>query len=218
MKKAQLLGTRTAVVLLACAGLVALPAAADVVRLADDPAALSAWQGTSPSDYSYGGVRLRVDLDYAVYAPGSYGGEDPSGGSEYVYAYQVLNRVESTVAVSVLSIGLEDPALANNIDDDISSGAPGFPGGIGPDMCVVGGSSARWAFGWFGGSEIGPEEDSSVLIFTSPQGPRWNSSTVVDGGLPVPAGNLPSPVPEPATLSLLALGAVGALIRRRRRC
>ena len=35
-----------------------------------------------------GAIVLNVSVEYAVFAPGQYAGNDISGGSDYIYAYQ----------------------------------------------------------------------------------------------------------------------------------
>lgn len=191
-------------------------AAADI--LADDPNAMPAWQGTNSSDVTSGGMRIKVDVDFAVFAPGEYPGDDPSGGTDYVYAYQFFNDAVSDVAVCVFSVGIGTNAGADNIGDDPAG--PGADSGVPPDLCTISqaSASARWAFGWTDtGVEVMPGQNSTVLIYTSPNGPRWCVASVIDGGLPVPVGELPAPVPEPASAMLLLLGALGALGRLRRR-
>lgn len=83
-------------------------------------------------------------------------------------------------------------------------------------MSVIGSSSARWGFGWIGGNEVVAGQVSTVLVFSSPNGPTWDTATMLDGGFSTTAGLLPSPVPEPATLLLLGIGALGLCIRKRR--
>jgi len=208
---------RLGMVLLAVVAVGLAPAGpVSAAMLAEAPEAMPDWRGTVTSDLSCEGSSLIVELDYAVFLPGDYGGSDPSGGSEYVYAYQVFNTDSSTVGICVLTIGLDPLADAGNIGHDLAG--PGEAGGVCPDLCVISptSASARWAFGWVGGSEIGVGEHSAVLLFTSPDEPKWSCAVVADGGLPVPAGTLPSPVPEPTSLLLLVAGALAAHARRRR--
>ncbi len=187
--------------------------------LATDANAMAGWKGSVLTSHSYGGVLLDVDLQYAVYSPGLYTGVDPSGGTEFVYAYQIFSQAASNVGVTVLSVGLGPANGAGNIGHDLSVGAPGIAGGIVPDISTIGSSSSLWAFGWLNGLEIGPGQHSAVLLYTSPKIPQFNSATLTDGGLPLPGGDVASPspfLPEPATLSLLAVGIVGLLRKRRR--
>ncbi len=187
--------------------------------LADDANAMAAWRGNVLTSHTYGGVTLDVDLQYAVYAFGHYPGVDPSGGTEFVYAYQIFNEAASTVGVTVLSVGLGPEHGAGNIGFDASVGAPGIAGGVVPDISTIGSSSALWAFGWLNGLEIAPGQHSAVLLYTSLKIPQFNSATLTDGGLPLPGGDVASPspfLPEPATLSLLTVGIVSLLVKRRR--
>jgi len=206
-------------VVVACLAMFSSPAWAGM--LADDPNAWPGWHGTITTSHTYNGVYLEVDLDYAVFNIGDYPGLDPSGGTEAVYAYQVTNVAASTVGVTVLSVGLLTGDDSGNIGSDVTAGAPGVPGGVVPDISAIGSSSALWAFGWLSGPEIAPGQHSATLLFTSPKIPMRNSATLTDGGLPLPGGDVASPslvtIPEPATMSLLGIGMVGLLAKRRRR-
>jgi len=152
-----------------------------------------------------------------VYAPGNYGlsGTDPSGGAHYVYAYQVFNDLLGNVPVSSFSVGLDPTANVASIGSDAGSGTT--PGGTAPTASAFSGTPPTSAVWYFFLNTIDPppaNEYSKVLLFTSPYGPQWAPATVMNGGL----GNtqdMPSPIPEPATLAFLALGGVGLLARRR---
>lgn len=204
---------RWAGVLVLLPALLAAPAKADV--LAESLLAMAGWKGTSTNIYTYKSTVLDVELDYAVFDIGDYPGSDPSGGNEYVYAYQIFSNNASTVSITAFSVGLADGSGAGNIGDDTSAFQPGVSGGVSHDLASIGSSSAHWGFGWSAGEEIPAGSNSTVLIFTSPNGPQWNSATVTDGGLPVPGGDLPSPVPEPGSLVLVLIG--GALVLAKRR-
>lgn len=188
-------------------------AATEAGLLRDDPNAMSAWRGVRRFIASDSAHTLEVDVDYAVYAPGDFGGGlDPSGGTEYLYAYEILNTVNSdSVEVSSFTVGLETMSQAGNIGTD--GGPPGIPGGVSPAAQGVTGSSAVWSFLF---DQVGYGEDSVTLIYTSPFAPQWLTASVHDGGLS-DKELLPSPIPEPATVALLTVGAAGMVILRRRR-
>lgn len=182
--------------------------------------ALPGWTGALSGQYTSGQTVLSVILDYAVFGPGDYPGQVPGWDTEYVYAYQVFNQPASTVALTFLSVGLEAGSAAGNPGDDPSvvAGVPGAPGGIAPDLASIGTSSARWGwgFGMFPSPEVGVNEHSTVLVFTSPNEPQYQPTTLADGGVPVPIGLAPSPMPEPVTMTLISLGGILLVGRRRR--
>jgi len=185
-----------------------------------DPNAMPAWKGTQgfhDVDVLFPGATLDVDVEYAVYAPGQYGlsGTDPSGGTQFVYAYQVFNNLAGNVPISSFSVGLDPTANVANIGSDAGSGTPLGTAPTANAFTGVPPTSACW---YFFLNTIDPppaNEYSTVLLFTSPYGPRWAPGSVMDSGLS-DKQDLPSPTPEPATLALMALGGVGLLLTRRR--
>ena len=193
--------------------LLALSGTAAAAPLVSDPNAMPVWQGTQQFNDTWGGATLQVDVEYAVYAPGKYGlsGTDPTGGTQFVYAYQIFNDLAGNVPVSTFSVGLDPAANVANIGFDAGSGTT--PGGTAPSSSAFNGgpppTSAVWGF------PLDPPKYSTVLLFTSPYGPQWAPGSLLDSGLS-DKQNLPSPMPEPASLALMALGGVGLLARRRR--
>ena len=192
--------------------LLALSGTAGAAPLVSDPNAMPVWQGTQQFNDTWGGATLQVDVEYAVYAPGNYSIiADPSGGTEFVYAYQIFNDLAGNVPVSTFSVGLDPAANVANIGFDAGSGTT--PGGTTPSSSAFNGgpppTSAVWGF------PLDPPKYSTVLLFTSPYGPQWAPGSLLDSGLS-DKQNLPSPMPEPASLALMALGGVGLLARRRR--
>lgn len=149
---------------------------------------------------------LQATLDYAVFAPGDFIGTDPSGGSEYVYAYQVFNTSTGR-SVDTFSVGLLAGHGAGN-----AGAEPGYPqvGGVAPTLVTIGADSVVADLLT---PAVAPGGFSQVVIFTSPNGPTFASASVRSGGV-VAQEMAPTPVPEPATIGLL--GLLGASLLRRR--
>ena len=88
--------------------------------LKTDPAAMVGWHDST----SFDGTSLHAVVEYAVYAPGQFSSSvvpcapssppfDPSGGSDYVYAYQIINPMADQSYVTELSVGLHRGAVPN---------------------------------------------------------------------------------------------------------
>ena len=145
---------------------------------------------------------VNADVDYAVFAPGDFGaafpGLDPSGGTEYVYAYQIHNLDTNVLRLTVGLDGDEPLGTISSIPD---------VGLVDPsDALFVGlpapATSAAWDFSAPNSIPIGTS--SAVLFFTSAAGPEYDSATV-EAAFPA-SQPLPSPLPEPASLGLMAMG------------
>lgn len=155
---------------------------------------------------------LVVDVEYCVYAPGDFSlsfptWTDPTGGSEYVYAYQVFNTVTRSYSPKApvwrFSVGLNGPheEQAANIGCVIDD-----PNHKSPTSTVLTLATARWNFDDPNDIEYGYV--SNLLVYTSPFSPEMDSGTV---GGPAPYSktinpSVPSPAPEPATAGLLGAG------------
>ena len=169
------------------------------------------------------GLVWAADIEYCVYAPGSFDvswgdGSDPSNDQHYVYAYQIFNNLDpypddqaSILAqqdfVDTLTVGINggDEEAAN--DTYIAS-----TGDKPPHTHTINGSSVLWEF--IGGTwQINYGDTSDVLLFTSPYAPEWDFATL--SGQYLDTEQLPSPTPEPATLGLLIIGWLTMLKRRR---
>lgn len=175
---------------------------------------------------------IKADVEYAVYAPGMFGtsaalgnpaADDPSGGTEYVYAYEVFNRATSSVPLNSLSIGLEPFAVSGDPGDVTHT--PNTPeAGLEPDIAEwipnVGDPKANVKWGWTA-TLIDAGIHSDILLFVSPHAPDFFNSSIL-GGIDAASAQLPSPTlaPEPSTLILAAMAAIGLLaagfIRRRK--
>jgi len=181
--------------------------------LAFDPTGIPQFTGSVAFNASN---QLLVDLDYAVFAPGVYpddgvNGDDPSNGAEYVYAYQAFNRTASTRALTTVSVGLvnDQTGAHNAVPDPLHV----LTGGVLPSSMEVNLVSLS-VITRFLNPPVPAGGYSSVFLFTSPNRPTYMTTSVLSGGL-VDTQMAPSPLPEPATFGLLALGGLVVLRRRR---
>jgi len=173
-----------------------------VTTLDGDAAALVS--GSQP----FTGVDWTADVEYAVYAPTKYPGSHPDAGSKYIYAYQVFNDSTSTATLASLTINLLSGSGAASPADDSTYAVLG---GVAPLLSRLAGSpptSVQWVL------DVDPAEHSTVLLFSSPYTYTSAAATLTNSGVG-DTRTLPTPLPEPATISLLVIGAV-ALVRRGR--
>jgi hypothetical protein len=178
--------------------------------LAGDPDALPGFNGTAYFDASVGLNLLYVDLDFAVYAPGQYPddgvlGNDPSNGSEYVYAYQAFNLLGSNRALTTVSVGLIAGVPNSNHSADPLAGVTG---GVLPDAIFALPNSVVYDFY----PEVNADQHSAVLLFTSPFPPVYGPGSIQSGGLS-DQESVPTPLPEPSAALLLLAAGLG--LRRR---
>jgi hypothetical protein len=181
--------------------------------LYNDPAAMADFTGRTPFEITQLDSYLRVDVEYAVYVPGTYPGRDFTGGSQYIYAYQVFNSSRSNVAVDFFSVGLTGGAGADLIYTDDTYGY-NPQAGVEPSISHVFAQSTGFVFA---DQNLNPRKWSSVLIFSSVYSPTMGVGTVSGGGL-CGMGILvtPSTVPEPATILMIGSGLI--LLNLRRKC
>jgi hypothetical protein len=207
------------VVAVICLALTSVPAAAGPLPL--DPNAMGGVnQGTSVFPLAtFGGVlSLSAKVDFAVFAPGkfnlSYPGQDPSGGTQFVYAYEVFNTSPNPgpTPISVFSVGIlpvsggPPAAAAAHIEHlPLVVGTP-------PDNSSFSSTSAVWDYSTV---NLAVGANSDILLFTSPHPPTMQAASVGGNGLGT-GNNLPSPIPEPSTMILLAIGGAALLMFRRR--
>ncbi len=177
------------------------------------------WRGTVPFVFSLGSGTLAVNVDYAVYAPGQFGTStelgnptDPSGGNDYVYAYEIWNNTGGNQGVASFTVGLvpsnPEPANQGSVSDPSNAGVPP----LNYDFSN-GSQSAVWSYGTSTPLAVG--KYSNILIYTSPYPPEWDSATVQSANALFNTESLPSPVPEPATGTLLGIAAVLLVMARR---
>lgn len=148
-------------------------------------------------------------VDYAVYAPGVYSGNHVDKSTNYIYAYQVFNNAASTAALSSFTVGLLENAGAANPTYDASTGISGGKASLASSLIGTPPASVFWML-----DSVAASEYSTVLLFSSPYSYTFDSATVADGGQGV-TQSLPTPVPEPATLALIAMGGLAVMHRRR---
>ena len=159
--------------------------------LAVDGNALAGFKGTKNFDATVLPFVLVSEIDYAVYAPGqfeaSFGlGADPSGGTHFVYAYQVFNDPGNTGAnreITEMSVGFAD--LVDLFDDNELPANIGFLPNVFGNFGVDPVSSSQFGnapggsavFSFIGG-EIPLLGQSEILIYTSPFPPEFDAATV----------------------------------------
>jgi hypothetical protein len=141
---------------------------------------------------------------------------DPSGGSDYVYAYEIFNGVSGGNAIDLnLSVGLALGGIPNgstNITND-----PGTPaGGLAPNVSTfVPGSDPEQSAIWSYNNGLAVGANSDILIFTSPFAPQFIQSSMQGGHATTASALLPSPIPEPASASLLLAASAGFMVFKR---
>jgi hypothetical protein len=234
-----------------CTGVLASASVAIVLSLstaaraelvaADTANAMAGWYGTKTVQFFEESNSKYVDgsVDYAVYAPGqfnlSFPGEDPSGGTQYVYRFQLYNASTSEDYLKKLTVGLVNiSSAAGWFCTWVEPGPLYAAGGVTPSSSQVGfvgtpPTSVNW--GYKSSAPVTAGNYSKMLIFTSAYGPTLQSATIyststiqhwVDGGGSQYnwwEGTLPSPaVPEPSTLFSLLVSAGLFVIYRRFRC
>ena len=191
--------------LLACGG-----ATHAGILAANSGGAIPGFTGTQFFDDVFFGFTVSANVDYAVFAPGTFNaafpGQDTSGGTDYVYAYQIENLDTDILAFTVGLDGDEPLGVVGFISDVglIDSTASSYTG--------AGPTSAAWDFNT-GTLSIG--NSSAVLIFTSAAAPEWDSATVAADWSN--SQELPSPLPAPATLGLMAMGLGLVCVRKHNR-
>jgi hypothetical protein len=147
------------------------------------------------------------------------------GGGRYAYLYQILNT--GTTGNSPVQQFTLWPFFGADDDSNVGtlSGTPpaGFSSGGGQDPRSTGyvlplSSGAQISFYYTlpEGKDISIGEQSLVMYVVSELPPDEIWGSVIDGGSGG-EGLVAGPIPEPATVGLLVLGALGLLRARRRK-
>ena len=158
--------------------------------------------------FSRYGRTLTIDIEYGVYEAATVSWDDPlSLTGNYIYAYQIYNdAVASDVGVTFFSVSILDGVSVLDIGS-AESGVEPYVAYFAPGQ--VGAESAEFSFAPLPGySTVGIGEHSNILFFTSDN--PWTESDgfgAIHGEVVIgEISNLPTAVPEPATIVLLGCG------------
>ncbi len=136
------------------------------------------------------------------------------GDNTLAFAYFVENDATSIDAIERLSI-----SSFNGFTTSVEQGTPS--GDLLPTSSASRSANGNVvSFGYAPGSTFGSimpgTETRYVVVYTNATEYRTGSAQFISGGVGTSPTFVPSPVPEPATMAALGLGAA-ALLRRRRR-
>jgi hypothetical protein len=189
-------------------------------------------KGQQSFSSSGSGYNLIVNVDYAVFAPGTYNLGfsslpnflNPTANyvlksTDYVYAYQMHNLAGS-VFVSSFTMPHVPQINFSEYSFGYSGPAAGFfTGDVNPSLFFVNGSSAIQMVFFKSPNLLPPEESSYVFLVATPHYSPGNFRpvSVADHGLSSQE-NMPVPVvPVPGALTLAAMGMSAVLFGRVRR-
>lgn len=156
------------------------------------------------------GTKLQ-EIDY-TFGPISVTSMVYEMGDQYLYTYELTNPQGSTDNASWFSVAIQSGVDILSIGYDTSSTliVPAVWHNVGDPIISV---DAQFQ------DPITPGDVSTILYFFSAQGPSTTTASVggstQTGGSFVYMGLITSPVPEPATVLLLAAGAFFGLRRKR---
>ncbi len=188
---------------------------------------------------------INVDVDYAAFAPADSGQDTfddflsefvitfahsvPS--DHYVYAYQAHVLAPTDPAAHIFTVGTQfSGELGGSAPSYIPLADYGNGGGENgdeepTDSAYQGSTSAYWEFlSVSNDGLLDPGEWSAIVFFSAIHGPTWDS-TQINAGIASASSNasdpvntgVPSPAPEPGTLTLLGLGLFMLSSWRRKR-
>jgi hypothetical protein len=171
--------------------------------LSGHPDALPGWTGTVAFDNGSG---LNGELDFAVFSAADFNanftGLGYVPGDDIVYTYQLNNSNNpgsDAISAEIVGIGSEANTIGTFDIGDVNASSSTFIG-----------TNAQWLFN----PEIGVGQTSWGLAFSSPHGPVNGAAVTIDGGAMVLLDGIPTPIPEPASLVLIAFGGLMLLLRR----
>lgn len=181
--------------------------------LFNHPDALPGWTGSVAYDGSLSippNPALTGTIEYAVFTAGNFNanfsGLGYVPGDAVVYTYQLLNTGSDAVSTEIVGILNAANTIGTFDIGDVDATSAAF---------VLG--NAQWSFS----PEIGQNESSWGLAFSSPNLPQSGLGIVVDGGSTALQVGIPTPsdvpIPEPSTAALVGLAWVGISVLRNRR-
>ncbi|MHC4647516.1 MAG: PEP-CTERM sorting domain-containing protein [Planctomycetota bacterium] len=160
--------------------------------------------GTPDVTCSIGFGAAQVDCEVYEYTSDAYAGK-------YLYTYQISN-VDSGIGLKFFSVGIMDAANAYDADCDVPDGA------IAPALWASSGSSYKSVDAQFTVA-ITEGQSSAILWYISDYAPGAGPAALFGtySGMPYYAtADVLAPVPEPAGICLLGIGAaLMAVIRKK---
>ncbi|OHB53343.1 MAG: hypothetical protein A2Y07_10705 [Planctomycetes bacterium GWF2_50_10] len=182
------------------------------VSLDQDPAAIA---GTANWTTYNTGVSSG-EIAYAAYTSAAYvasGGYTPSGGwGNFIYAYEIFNSGRSPQNISAFTVNILASTLPGKIGIDTARGLDNSVMTSGYSFVTDG--IYKKAVYRFENDPLGPELHSVVLLFTSDIAPSTTTARIFSGHYYDTVSVVAPHVPEPATMTLLAVGAFAALRRK----
>jgi hypothetical protein len=147
-------------------------------------------------------------VEYMVFGPDQYPGTTAFPSTDYVYVYRVFNDVESSVSIDFFSVDINTNTIVGNLTYETE------PGDVIPGSQSILSETVLNLF-YSMSAPIPQGGQSAILLFSSPFEPTQGFGTVSGGLADSEIVSLATPVPEPATLSLLILGGIFTIRSRR---